>query len=384
MKDTVVILGSHPDTRGEFDFSRQDCDVWVFNEAAAQGWVKRADAVFQMHLPAIWRNPHNRNDKNHYAWLSSGNTPPVYMMEVYPDVPRSVRYPIEDVQKALLSNFNHPKYFTSSVCYALALAIYLGYRRIEMYGVEMETGTEYASQRPGVAFWVGLAVGRGIEVEVHCRMFSEPMYGYEGDISLGIDVFQRRIHELNEQCQAHHTRYQDARARVTKMLHELVNHNVKLDDLVKSIQEQALHAANFGYMDGARQENERYLKKMEAMIKVGGVGIIVRQEYEQSMIALAKSHQASVMAANALAGQAQTALEQITTTRNPKKRIARLNRAVEIIGKFIEETTKSGMYLGAAEENHRYMQQLDALIRAAGGKKSEEVLLAEVQHAVMA
>jgi len=74
--DTLVILGSHPGTRQDFDWGRvKDVDVWAFNEAVSRGeWVQFASAVFQMHIPAIWRNPTNRNDNKHADWLA-GATP---------------------------------------------------------------------------------------------------------------------------------------------------------------------------------------------------------------------------------------------------------------------------------------------------------------------
>jgi hypothetical protein len=66
---TVAIVGSHPRTRQEFDFNRKYCDIWAFNEAVSQGWCTKADAVFQMHAPVIWKNPGNRNDPKHFEWL---------------------------------------------------------------------------------------------------------------------------------------------------------------------------------------------------------------------------------------------------------------------------------------------------------------------------
>jgi hypothetical protein len=129
MKHILVIMGSHPRTRGDFDWSRDDCDILVFNEAMKQAWVKRADYVMQMHLPVIFRNPGNRNDANHYEWLKSGNTPIIWMQEEYEDVPRSKKYPIDEVCKL------GRKYLTSSAAYAIALGIQQGYDKIEIYGV---------------------------------------------------------------------------------------------------------------------------------------------------------------------------------------------------------------------------------------------------------
>jgi len=71
-------------------------------------------------------------------------------------------YPIDDI----IGHFG-TDYFTNTVDYALALAIYRGYRAIDMYGVNMATFGEYAYQKPGVEFWTGMAMGRGIKVNVH-------------------------------------------------------------------------------------------------------------------------------------------------------------------------------------------------------------------------
>jgi len=171
MKDTVAIVGSHPRTRLEFDFNRTDCDIWIFNEALSNGTFPRADAVFQMHVPPIWRNPANRNDAHHFEWLQEPKDgTEVYMQDQYPDVPRSVRYPLEEVTERF-----GVRHFTSSIAYALALACFKGYKRMEVYGVEMETNTEYQYQRDGVTLWLGVAMGLGIKVDAHISMFDQPL-----------------------------------------------------------------------------------------------------------------------------------------------------------------------------------------------------------------
>lgn len=138
MKKTLVIMGSHSRTVSLFDWSRTDCDIWLFNEAAnaknENGQLKypKCDVVFQMHHEAIWRNPKNRSDSGHYKWLSESQTPPIYMQEAYPDVPKAIRYPIEDIL-SLVKNVRMVvngedkqfKFFTSSPDYALALAAYI-------------------------------------------------------------------------------------------------------------------------------------------------------------------------------------------------------------------------------------------------------------------
>jgi hypothetical protein len=71
-------------------------------------------------------------------------------------------YPIDTIIREFRTD-----YFTNTVDYALALAIYLGHTEIHLYGVSMATGTEYAYQKPGVDFWCGVALGRGARIIVH-------------------------------------------------------------------------------------------------------------------------------------------------------------------------------------------------------------------------
>ena len=58
-------------------------------------------------------------------------------------------------------------YFSNTVDYALALAIYEGFTEIHLYGVNMAFESEYEFEKPGVEFWIGQAMGRGIKVVVH-------------------------------------------------------------------------------------------------------------------------------------------------------------------------------------------------------------------------
>jgi len=71
-------------------------------------------------------------------------------------------YPLEAVMA-----FFDTDYFSNTVDYAIALAIYEGYEEVNLYGVNMEVESEYAYQKPGVDFWCGVAKGKGVKVNVH-------------------------------------------------------------------------------------------------------------------------------------------------------------------------------------------------------------------------
>jgi hypothetical protein len=68
-------------------------------------------------------------------------------------------YPLAEV----IADFN-TDYFSNTVDYTLALAIHEGFMEIDLYGVNMSNPGEYAYQKPGVEFWIGMAMGRGVNV----------------------------------------------------------------------------------------------------------------------------------------------------------------------------------------------------------------------------
>ncbi len=76
-----------------------------------------------------------------------------------------IRYPIEKV----VSEFN-TGYFSNGVCYMIAYAILQGVKELHFYGVNhtrVDMLGEYALQKPGVDYWLGVADGRGVKCEIH-------------------------------------------------------------------------------------------------------------------------------------------------------------------------------------------------------------------------
>lgn len=76
-------------------------------------------------------------------------------------------------------------YFSNTVDYALALAVFRGYDELDLYGVNMAAENERHAQKAGVDFWCGVAIGRGCMVRVHggmstiMRTRDGLVYGYD-------------------------------------------------------------------------------------------------------------------------------------------------------------------------------------------------------------
>ncbi len=375
MKDTVAIVGSHPRTRGDFDFSREDADIWVFNEALATNWCKRADAVFQLHEPTIWRSTQNRNDPKHYEWLQN-TTVPVYMQDHYEDVPSSIRYPLDELFADLFEDRKQIPYITSSVAYALALAVYLKYKRIELYGVEMETNTEYGHQRIGVAFWVGVALGRGIEVDFHSdSVLNAPLYGYEGGTKITIPMFEERVKELKELADKFRGKFDESKAAVYALLEKFESdYKAGLPDLDNLIQHFGQNAHSFGMADGSIQADEFYLNKCLTQEKETGNYLIVKQEYESGSITAQKSYQFAMLKVYDIAKNMRACSDKLKTCTNRYERRQVSSDLKKILDVYAKNATEVGMASGIVFENKTWMAKLDQLFSAAGGEKAIEIM----------
>ena len=86
-------------------------------------------------------------------------------------------FPIKEIIEFTGSN-----YFTNSISYMIAYAIYTNASEINIYGVDMEVGSEYEYERPNVAFWLGFAKAKGIKTYNHNGFTNTSIpYGYDSD-----------------------------------------------------------------------------------------------------------------------------------------------------------------------------------------------------------
>lgn len=376
-------MGSHPRTRDLFDKTRTDCDIWVFNEAVSNGTFPEATLCFQMHLPAIWRNPANRNDPGHFKWLTTQTEIPVYMMEQYPDVPRSLKYPLDEILEMVGEDPNH--FLTSSVPQAMALAAYQNqYKRIEIYGVAMETNTEYQWQREGVAHWYGFLKGRGITVYFADSTFKALLYGYEGEVMLPYETFVDRIAELQPKIDDLSGQYTAS----TLVLHKAVDNFLHADttkDIIECIERQIDLSKRLGAIDGAMQENLKYKGKADTMREAsGGEFIFSRQEFESAAKTLGDQAGEWQIRVNTLSGQGEMVHQSIRhAAKGSPKRKKLLDAYRQLLDSYLKSHNQAMIFSGASAENFGYMARLDKSVRAAGGVKSEQAIIEQmqVQHA---
>jgi hypothetical protein len=155
----VAIVGFAPSTRDKAPYNNPEWEIWVLNEYKTilpNGGASNITKHFELHHRSTVLD--SKRNKDYIDDLRS-STVPIYMTEKHDDIPMSVEYPLQDIIKALGTD-----YFTNSISYMIAMAVYEGVEELAIYGVDMAQEEEYAKERPSVEYFVGYARARGIPV----------------------------------------------------------------------------------------------------------------------------------------------------------------------------------------------------------------------------
>ena len=90
-------------------------------------------------------------------------------------------YPIDEITDHFKTRF-----FGNSICYMIAYALYMGYERIVLWGCNIKPGPAdepIVKNHPGIEFWIGYAMGAGVEVQVQGNSYimslKQGRYGYD-------------------------------------------------------------------------------------------------------------------------------------------------------------------------------------------------------------
>ncbi len=180
----LAIIGTAPSSIHLAPYNNPDYELWGLNGVYTMIDFKNINNFtrwFDIHsIETIQKAPRNTkyNFGNYIEWLQN-LTIPVFMQEKYEEIPTALKYPKEEV----LARFPR-RYFTNTVSWMIALAIYEGYEDISVFGVDMCTVGEYASQRPSCEYFIGYAEGLGIKFYLpdESDLLKTPfLYGFEDE-----------------------------------------------------------------------------------------------------------------------------------------------------------------------------------------------------------
>lgn len=175
----MAIVGKAPSSLKLAPYDDQSWEIWTLSDLVQCGQAPRSDCHFELHDLDVLDGQPQRKDYSDWLAAYKGKT---LLCKTDARVPAGVAYPLNEVT----TRFG--RYFTNSVSWMIALAIFEGVNEIGIFGVDMaQDGTvngEYAKQRPSCEYFVGVAIGAGIKVTIPAEaqlLKSRGLYGFEID-----------------------------------------------------------------------------------------------------------------------------------------------------------------------------------------------------------
>lgn len=150
----LAVVGQSPTTH-DLVFEKEFDEIWGM--PWDEGYWVRFTRLFELHNLNLIRTIPCRPEG--YEQRLKEVDVPLYMQEDYEDFP-CTRYPFEKVASVT------GDYFNSSIAYMVALAIYENVNSISLFGVDMKAEEEFFYQRPNLEYLLGLAKGRGIDINI--------------------------------------------------------------------------------------------------------------------------------------------------------------------------------------------------------------------------
>lgn len=103
----------------------------------------------------------------------------IYTTKAWKRFPQAEEYPLHEIVEHFKTC-----YFTSSIEYMIAYALWKGVKTLKFYGCNMTVKFEYEIQKAGMEYWIGVARGMGVNIQLQpkytslLKSRSGLLYGY--------------------------------------------------------------------------------------------------------------------------------------------------------------------------------------------------------------
>ena len=194
----IAILGTCP-SRVLAPVGDLSWDIWTIGPGGKNS--NRWSALFEIHGKGTW--PEGFAE---YLQELKAEKPPkrIFTEDPMPDWPANVVYPKEQ----LFQKYGR-KWFSSSISYAMALALEEGVTDLGIYGIDLESGEEYVHQYHGCRYFLDLARLAGVNIHIPggCGLLRDPLpypNSYESHLAMTLQAKIEFLGQLVGQKRAHH------------------------------------------------------------------------------------------------------------------------------------------------------------------------------------
>ena len=205
------------------------------------------------------------------------------------------------------------------------------------------------------------------------------MYGYDGDITIRLEVFEKRAKAMAEEAKTVLEEYKKAKAQAIEAVEEFrADFKNGWGKLEKLVNRQAEIAHSFSMLDGAIQVNQRHIKACKIMEAETGNYFISRQVYETEMNNSTNSwqaHQHKIKIASDALKEKEDELKQATSK---GYRSRRCDEYLQLVEEYAKAIGKAGLLTGIGMESKYLMGVHDQNERMTGGKEAVKILAESV------
>lgn len=153
--DKIIILAQGPTWYRVMDETPKNCEIWGSN------CIYRDHKVDRLFIGHDIRGIFLHDDGEFVDNINKLGIP-VYTNQLYKVLENNAMIPIVEIMDEFKQAF-----FLNVIAYMLAVAIMQKPKTIQLFGVDMrpDAGDEtYSNEKGSVEYWLGVAIGRGIEI----------------------------------------------------------------------------------------------------------------------------------------------------------------------------------------------------------------------------
>lgn len=154
----VGILGANLASLQFAPYEDPSWELWAHASIVNKIPKGAATCFVDLHPPHCFKEARKNGFKDYYGWLKKQTTP-IWMQETYPDIPASMRFPLERIRTEWPQT---P--IASQTGYLIALALMQGVTHLGFWGTHYAHESEYRAQRANTERWIGIAEGRGVVI----------------------------------------------------------------------------------------------------------------------------------------------------------------------------------------------------------------------------
>lgn len=251
-KKILCILGT-AGSRHKAPWDDKRCDFWGVAHCLLLSDIPKLDRVFEIHLPYIYEKelspfsgkPIIYHANKEFSIHGREGDIEVIVPKEDKNLNKTIVFPREKLKEKYFDLLppGDAFYATNSIAWMILWGIDLGYDEIHLYGIHLETDSEWQYERPCNEWWLGVFAGiqyaKGKKCCVYVTEESDVLRGYHEYGFADIEVRRKKLNGKLDFFNKSLNDMQNQRIMIVNELNKLVNEkNIPVEEKINWIDNQ--------------------------------------------------------------------------------------------------------------------------------------------------